>query len=43
MCIRDSGYAVEAGGVYNLGSLTISNATVSGNAATLYDLSLIHI
>ena len=31
------GYAVEAGGVYNLGSLTISNATVSGNAATLYD------
>ena len=31
------GYAVEAGGVYNLGSLTISNATVSGNTATLYD------
>lgn len=31
------GYAVEAGGVYNLGSLTISYATLSGNAATLYD------
>ncbi len=31
------GAAVEGGGVYNLGSLTIRNATVSGNAATLYD------
>ena len=31
------GYAVEAGGVYNLGSLTISYSTITGNTATLYD------
>lgn len=36
------GYAVEGGGVYNLGSLTISYSVVSGNEATLYDGGAIH-